>query len=82
MPEKAGQICRLINPSEDENLDDVYIVAEDPASFDATDNIYVVNLKELQRNIQNPANSQRIPIEKQELKVIADNLEAYIQGWN
>jgi len=40
---------------EDENPGDVYIIAEDPAPFDLEDEIYVVDLRDLQRNVNNPS---------------------------
>ena len=82
IPTNEGQICRLINPLADENPEDVYIIAEDPSDFDGDDTIYIVSLKELQRNIHNPTFAPQIPVTKNELNVIAENLEEYIQSWN
>ena len=72
----------LINPFADENSEDVYIVAEDPSVYDEDDTIYIVSLNELQRNIHNPAFAPQIPVVKNELNVIAENLEEYIKNWN
>lgn len=52
---KTGEICRIVNPLDDEIPEDVYIIAEDPAPFDPEDEIYVVNLRDLQRHIKNPS---------------------------
>lgn len=82
MPEKEGQICKIIAPLDDENPEDVYIVAEDPQPYGPDDNIYVVNLKDLQRNISHPQFVQQIAITKSELTVIANDIESYIQSWN
>ena len=49
IPKTEGQICKIVNPLPDENPEDVYIVAEDPAVFDEDENIYIVNLKDLQK---------------------------------
>jgi hypothetical protein len=46
IPRNAGQICKIINPMEDENPNDVYIVTEDTAPFDLEDSIYTTNLKD------------------------------------
>lgn len=82
IPTNEGQICKLINPFADENGEDVYIVAEDPSVYDEDDTIYIVSLNELQRNINNPAFADQIPVAKNELNVIAENLEEYIKNWN
>jgi hypothetical protein len=44
MPTKPGQICKIISDVADMEPEDVFIVAEDPADFDAEDEILVVNL--------------------------------------
>jgi hypothetical protein len=82
LPAKPGEICKIVNPLEDENPEDVYIVSEDPAPFDIGDNIYVTSLKELQRNISNPTFTPQIAISKGELLVVAPDLETYIAQWN
>jgi len=82
IPTNEGQICRLVNPLADENPEEVYIVGEDPSVYDEDDTIYVVSLKELQRNIHNPALTPQIPVPKNELYVVAENLEVYIESWN
>lgn len=82
IPTNKGQICRFVNPLADEKPEEVYIVAEDPSLYDEDDTIYVVSLKELQRNIRNPASTPQIPVSKNELYVVAENLEEYIKSWN
>jgi hypothetical protein len=82
IPTHAGQICQILNPMDDENPSDVYIVAEDPAPFDLNEDIYVVNLRDLQRNVNNPMGTSQIPIQKSGLNVIAADLEEYIKSWN
>ena len=82
LPTQAGEICQILNPLQDENLNDVYVVAEDPAPFDPEDNIYVVNLRDLQRNIKAPLAVTQIAVTKSDLNVIAKNLEEYISFWN
>lgn len=82
IPQKEGQICKIINPLEDESPDDVYIVAEDPQPYGLDDNIYVVNLKELQRSISNPQFAPQVAIPKNELVVIANDIDSYIRTWN
>jgi len=81
-PTNEGQICKLINPFADENREDVYIVAEDPSVYDEDDTIYIVSLNELQRNMHNPDFADQIPVAKNQLNVIAENLEEYIKSWN
>ena len=81
IPKTEGQICKIVNPLPDENPEDVYIVAEDPAVFDEDENIYIVNLKDLQKNV-NGLIIPQISIAKNELTVIAENLEEYIDSWN
>lgn len=81
-PTHAGQICKILNVFDDENPDDVLIISEDPSVFDEGDYIYVVNLKDFQRNIRNPCITPQISIAKNELTVISDSLEQYILSWN
>lgn len=82
LPTQAGQICQFLHPLDDENPEDVYIVAEDPTPFDDEDEIYVVNLRDLQRNVGNPAAAPQIQVTKSDLIVIATNLENFIKSWN
>jgi hypothetical protein len=82
MPTKEGQICRILTPEADEHHEDIYVLTEDPAPFDADDNIYVVNLKDLQRNIKTPYLTTPIPVLKKELIVVANSLEEYVLSWN
>lgn len=81
-PEHEGQVCKIINPFADEDPEDIYIIAEDPSPFDSDDTIYVINLNDLQRNIYNPLNCEQIPVTKNELNVIAENLQDYVESWN
>ena len=82
MPERPGQICKIISEVPDMESEDVYIVAEDPAQFDAEDDILVVRLKELQRNVAHPENAERIAIPKNELVVVGEDLTSYVHSWN
>jgi len=82
IPKTEGQICKIMNPLPDENPEDVYIVVEDPSVFDEDENIYIVNLKDLQRNVHSPLITPQVSIAKNELTVIAENLEEYIKSWN
>jgi hypothetical protein len=82
LPNSAGQICKISIPLEDEDANDVYVITEDPTPFDDEDFIYVVNLKDLQRNISNPSLTTQLAIAKCELTVIADDLQKYIQSYN
>ncbi|MEO7214545.1 MAG: hypothetical protein ABIX36_17195 [Mucilaginibacter sp.] len=82
MPERPGQICKIISDVPDKESEDVYIVTEDPAQFDGDDNILVVNLKELQRNVAHPGNAERIAIPKNELIVVGEDLTSYVHSWN
>lgn len=77
-----GQICKIIKPLADENPEDVYIISEDPTPFDLDDSIYVTNLKDLQRNLNNPHLTPAVAINKGDLAVVADSLEEFILSWN
>lgn len=81
-PTKAGQICQLLHSLDDEKPSDVYILAEDPEPFDEDDDVYVVNLNDLQRNTGTPLAAARISVPKSGLNVIAADLEEYIKSWN
>jgi hypothetical protein len=82
IPDKPGQICKVISGIPDMEEYEVYIVAEDPADFDNEDDILVVALGELQRNVKNPDNAERISIRKDQLVVVGDDLENYVRSWN
>lgn len=82
IPNKPGQICKVVSAIPDMEEEEVFIVSEDPADFDDDDKILVVGLKELQRNLKNPDNAERIGVRKDQLVVIGDDLETYIQSWN
>ena len=82
IPGKPGQICKIISDIPDMENEEVFIVSEDPADFDDDEEILVVGLKELQRNIKNPDNAERIGIRKDQLVVVGDDLEAYVKSWN
>jgi hypothetical protein len=82
MPTSAGQICKVINPMDDENPEDVYVLTEDPTPFEAEDSLYFVNIKDLQRNINNPTFSPQVAFPKAEVVVVANDLESYIASWN
>ncbi|MCX2483260.1 hypothetical protein [Pedobacter sp. MR2016-24] len=62
--------------------DQIYIIAEDPADFAHNDEILVVNLKELQRNVKDPSAAARESVRKDELVVISEDLENCIKSWN
>jgi len=82
MPAKAGQICRITHLMPDEDPDAVYIISEDPSAFDAEDSIYITDLRELQRNINNPLLAPNFAVPKGSLSVVAENIEEYIASWN
>lgn len=83
LPNKPGQICKIVSDIPDmEEEEEVFIISEDPADFDDEDEILVVGLKELQRNMKNPDNAERIAIRKNQLVVIGADLETYVQSWN
>ena len=82
IPARPGQICKIVSDIPDKESDQVYIVAEDPAGFVGDEEIEVVELKELQRNIKNPGAAVRERVSKNQLVVISENLESYISTWN
>ncbi|MBD1362991.1 hypothetical protein IDJ77_04135 [Mucilaginibacter sp. ZT4R22] len=82
MPVRQGQICKVISDVPDKESEEVFIVTEDPSEFDPEDDILVVNLKELQRNIKQTENAERIAVPKNELVVVGEDLTSYVQSWN
>jgi Tfp pilus assembly pilus retraction ATPase PilT len=82
IPSKPGQICKIISQIPDNEPEEVFIVSEDPADFENDDEIMVVNLKELQRNIRQPENAERINIRKDQLVVVGEDLTSYVKSWN
>ena len=82
IPTRPGQICKIISVVPDMESDRVYIVAEDPADFSNNDELLIVDLKELQRNVSNPDQAKRISIRKDQLVVVGENLESYIKSLN
>ena len=81
-PTRPGQICKIVSVVPDMEPDRVYIVAEDPAAFNDDDEVLLVDLKELQRNVRNPDQAERIAVRKDELLVVGEDLESYIKSWN
>ena len=65
-----------------ENPAEAYIILEDLDSYVDDAIIYVVSITDLQRNIANPAQSQRKAVTKSELTVVADDLTIYVESWN
>jgi hypothetical protein len=82
IPSRPGQICKIVSDIPDMESDQIYIIAEDPADFADDDEILVVNLKELQRNVKDPNAAERESVRKDELVVISEDLENYIKSWN
>ncbi|MBB5396697.1 hypothetical protein [Mucilaginibacter sp. AK015] len=81
-PSRAGQICRIACPLEDEDPQEVFIIAEDPSPFSDEDDIYIVSLKDLQRNISTPQLASQVAVQKKDLTVIAEDIAAYVDSWN
>jgi len=79
LPSKLGQIV-MVEAAESAQ-ENVYIVVCDP-DFAQCDNISVVALNDLQRNINHPENATRLSFKKSLLIVISENLEEYILSWN
>jgi hypothetical protein len=82
IPTQAGQVCKTIKSLENEKQDDVYIVTEDPSLFDDEDAVEIVKLKDLQRNLNNPALAEKRKVSKSNLTVVGNDLQQYISSWN
>lgn len=82
IPARPGQICKITSSVPDMEEEEVFIISEDPADFSDDDEIMVVGLKELQRNLKDPDNAERISVRKDQLVVVAEDLPGYIQSWN
>jgi len=82
MPARQGQICKIVSEVADFEPGEVYIVTEDPADFDPDENITIVGLKDLQRNVKNPELAERLAVQKKNLVVVGEDLTAYVQSWN
>lgn len=82
MPTKPGQIVKIISDVPDLESSDVYIVSEDPSDIAIDEDVLVVSLKELQRNIRNPEKAERISVRKDQLVVVSEDLASHIQSWN
>ena len=81
-PTTQGQICKVIDPSPDENPAEAYLITEDVSSYADNAIIYVVSITDLQRNVRNPSLTPRKAVAKSELTVIANDLVAYVESWN
>lgn len=81
-PTKPGQIVKIISDIADMESADVFIVSEDPSTISNDDNVALVSLKELQRNISQPEKAKRTSVVKNQLVVINDDLADYIKSWN
>lgn len=82
LPTQKGQICKIKDPLADEHPEDVYIITEDLSPFEIDEDIFVANLKDVQNNQNAPVLIPQIAIEKGDLTVIADDLQAFINSWN
>lgn len=82
MPTKPGQIVKIISDVPDLESADVFIVSENPSEIADDDDVLVVNLKELQRNIRTPEKAKRISVRKDQLVVVSEDLASHIQSWN
>ena len=82
LPTKQGQICKIINPSPDENPAESYIITDNVSEYNDDSIIYIVSITDLQRNIANPTLTPRKSVKKSELKVIAEDLTSYVESWN
>ena len=82
MPTKSGQIVKIISDLPDLESSDVCIVSEEPIDIADYDDVLVVRLKELQRNIRNPEKAERISVRKDQLVVVSEDLASHIQSWN
>lgn len=74
----AGQICEV----EDRDPSDVFLITQSTAVFSSDNDVEAVRLRDLQRNVSNPSAVTRVRIPYISLKVIAEDLEAYISSWN
>jgi len=82
VPTKQGQIVKITNPYPDENPAETYLVTEDVSVYSDDATIYIVSITELQRNIANPALSQRKVVTKSGLTVVAEDLTSFIESFN
>jgi hypothetical protein len=82
MPTIPGQICKIVSGVADMEEEEVYIVTEDPAEFDDDDEILVVGLTDLQRNIKDPQLAERLHVRKADLVVVGNDLTSYVDSWN
>ncbi|MBS1519866.1 MAG: hypothetical protein JST50_02625 [Bacteroidetes bacterium] len=78
IPTKAGQICT----KENDTTGDVYIITEDPLLIDDNEEITVVRLGDLQRNVNDPSKAPRKKVVKRILSVVGEDLEDYIDSFN
>jgi len=82
IPNKQGQVVRLINPLPDENPEETYLVIEDVSSYADDETIHVVSITYLQRNASDPMAAPVLIVTKSELTVVAEDLTSYVESWN
>ncbi|RFZ91117.1 hypothetical protein D0C36_19440 [Mucilaginibacter conchicola] len=82
IPTKPGQICKIVSTIADLEPEEVYIVTENPEDFDNDEEILVVSLTELQRNVSDTNQASRTSVKKSGLVVVGENLQEYVRSWN
>ncbi len=70
MPTKSGQIVKIFSDVPDLESSELYIVSEDPSDIADDDDVFVVSLTGLQRNINNPDKAER---RKNHLVVVSED---------
>ncbi|MEO3402948.1 hypothetical protein AAFN85_03535 [Mucilaginibacter sp. CAU 1740] len=74
----AGQICEV----EDRDPSDVFLITQSDIIASGDNDVEAVRLRDLQRNLSDPSAVIRVRIPFTSLKIIANDLEAYIESWN
>jgi hypothetical protein len=82
IPNRIGQIVRVINPLPGEYPMTDYMLAEEPDQNDPNERIMAYKISEILRKTAEGVSPIPDYIAKQELTVIAENLKSWVESWN
>ncbi len=82
IPTKIGQIVRVFNPLLGEDTMTDYLLAVEPNPNDPYEQIKAFKISEILRKTAEGGAPAPDYISKQELTVIAENIEIWVDSWN
>jgi hypothetical protein len=82
IPTKQGQIVKIINLMPDENPDESYLLAEDPAPYDNNKRLLLYSVTSVLRSKERGGTPFADQVQKGDLTVVGESLEEWVHSWN